>query len=75
MTFKCPNCKVKYYSRVRRQCYACGVALPVELLFPESEIRRYEERMKREKQAMREEDKNINASGPDVNAIGGALLS
>lgn len=41
---------------------------------PEAQIRYFEEKMEREKKAMLEANKNIDTSGPDSNAIGGAHL-
>jgi hypothetical protein len=60
------------YSRVHRACRACGVALPAELLLPEAEIRRFEEKIEREKKSTLEADKNIDIAGPDINLIGAA---
>ena len=74
MSFKCPNCQTTLHSRVHRLCRACGVVLPAELLMPEAQIRYFEEKMEREKKAMLEANKNIDTSGPDSNAIGGAYL-
>jgi hypothetical protein len=73
MSFKCPNCKVKIYSRALRRCRACGFELPAELLLSEAQIRYHEEKMEREKKAMLEADKNIDTSGPGVGAPGAFL--
>jgi transcription initiation factor TFIIIB Brf1 subunit/transcription initiation factor TFIIB len=66
MSFKCPNCETKLYSKVHRLCHACGFALPAELLLSEIQIRRFEERMEREKKAKLEADKNLDTSGPPM---------
>ena len=73
MSFKCPNCKVKIYSRAHRRCRACGFDLAAELLLPKSQIRYHEEKMEREKRAMLEADKNVSRKGPGVGAPGAFL--
>lgn len=72
MSVKCPSCQTTIYSRVHRLCRTCGAALPAELLLPEAEIRRFEEKMEQEKKSTLEADKNIDTAGPDINLIGGA---
>ena len=75
MSFKCPNCQTTLYSRVHRLCQACGVALPPELLLPEADILRFEEKMKQQKKDMLEAQRNVDTSGPDSNAVGGATIA
>jgi hypothetical protein len=41
---------------------------------PEAEIRLIEESARKKREAELEADKNIDTSGPDHNAIGGAIL-
>jgi hypothetical protein len=71
MSFKCPNCQTRIYSRAHKVCHTSGVALPSEFLLPEAQIHSTEEKAKRDLKAELEADNTTRISDTLGGEIGG----